>query len=655
MSLVSKITALINAGNETTGDSETNLTAVVQNLIDGYGGGTVMVPVTYNLTNVTSSNTASEVEKRQPYTSTLTPATGLVLDSVIVMMGGNDITSTAYDSGVISISRVTGTLIITATAAAAVDPITISDVDSSFRTVTEAVVAEVNDAPANSVSFIVLTDTHGSSNGQKSQNVCRYILKNSRANKLFWLGDISAVNWSLSEYETFAAPLLNCADKVYPTLGNHEYMGNANGTGLSDIYDDFLADKTLNGSPANFYYYFDDASKKVRYIVINTSDGGTDKVGNAQLTWLSSAVTVPTAEWGLVIFSHYPFDERAGSSGGVQLYSSYGDEIQAILETTNGVLLSHFCGHVHDDNTTILEPLIYEQRLEADVETGQAISIITVDLTAKTVDIKRIGVGTDISYEYDDFEDVTFYTITNNLTHTTNSNSKSRTMSGYSYTATLTADTNYDLTGAVTITMGGVDITATAYTAATQSITISSVTGNITITANPAYVEPITEYTAAWLVKDTSTTKPKFTFTSNATAAAGWPDYLAFIMCNQSTAWPTGYRNASMAYYQSRTSGWTNSKHYMKGGTETNNLPSAITSVTVNGKNYCYITITKADSDAAYALYEAALSGGQFDNGNLITMLPQKTLDASFEYWVIAQNVTADNIESIIQRLPAHT
>ena len=142
----------------------------------------------------------------------------------------------------------------------------------------------------------MLTDTHGSSNGQKSQNVCRYILKNSRANKLFWLGDISAVNWSLSEYETFAAPLLNCADKVYPTLGNHEYMGNPSGSGLSDIYDDFLADKTLNGDAEDFYYYFDDTSKKVRYIVVNTSDGGTDKVSNAQLTWLSSAVTVPTAE-----------------------------------------------------------------------------------------------------------------------------------------------------------------------------------------------------------------------------------------------------------------------------------------------------------------------------------------------------------------------
>ena len=41
MSLVSKITNLINVGNTTTGYQETNLTDVVQDLIDGYGGGEV--------------------------------------------------------------------------------------------------------------------------------------------------------------------------------------------------------------------------------------------------------------------------------------------------------------------------------------------------------------------------------------------------------------------------------------------------------------------------------------------------------------------------------------------------------------------------------------------------------------------------------------
>jgi len=72
--------------------------------------------------------------------------------------------------------------------------------------------------------------------------------------------------------------------------------------------------------------------------------------------------------------------------------------------------------------------------------------------------------------------------VTNNLTGCENSNNAATIAEGTSYTGTLTATTGYTMTGAtVTVLMGGVDVTATAYS--NGVISIANVTGNIEITA----------------------------------------------------------------------------------------------------------------------------------------------------------------------------
>ena len=75
-----------------------------------------------------------------------------------------------------------------------------------------------------------------------------------------------------------------------------------------------------------------------------------------------------------------------------------------------------------------------------------------------------------------------YQTIIKNLTGCTISNSASQVEYGESYTATISADDGKELTSVV-IKMGGVDITATAYTASSGAINISKVTGAVTITA----------------------------------------------------------------------------------------------------------------------------------------------------------------------------
>ena len=73
----------------------------------------------------------------------------------------------------------------------------------------------------------------------------------------------------------------------------------------------------------------------------------------------------------------------------------------------------------------------------------------------------------------------TQYVISNNLSNATTSNSIVLVNANASYTATITANSGYTLS-AITVTMGGTDITSSAVSG--NTITISSVTGNVVIT-----------------------------------------------------------------------------------------------------------------------------------------------------------------------------
>ena len=89
---------------------------------------------------------------------------------------------------------------------------------------------------------------------------------------------------------------------------------------------------------------------------------------------------------------------------------------------------------------------------------------------------------------------VTKYTITNNLSHATNSNSATSIAENTSYSANITANSNYKIK-TVTVTMGGVNITNTAYSSG--RISISSVTGNIVITVT---TESVTSETTRYTI-----------------------------------------------------------------------------------------------------------------------------------------------------------
>jgi hypothetical protein len=75
--------------------------------------------------------------------------------------------------------------------------------------------------------------------------------------------------------------------------------------------------------------------------------------------------------------------------------------------------------------------------------------------------------------------------VTQSLLNVTSSYVGSSIISGQAFEATLAADTGYTMAGVV-VTMGGVDVTSSAWNSGTSKVSIANVTGNIIITASAA-------------------------------------------------------------------------------------------------------------------------------------------------------------------------
>lgn len=128
-----------------------------------YQQGMAGFSVTYNLTNVTSSNMATSV--LGPYTTTLSPAAdNYSLGTVTVTMGGIDITSTSYSNGVITISNVTDEIIITASGIMLYTPVDWVD-GNKVAYIDTGYVPDINTSFAFKFTDVDWTNTPGNYSG----------------------------------------------------------------------------------------------------------------------------------------------------------------------------------------------------------------------------------------------------------------------------------------------------------------------------------------------------------------------------------------------------------------------------------------------------------------------------------------------------------
>ena len=117
----------------------------------------------------------------------------------------------------------------------------------------------------------------------------------------------------------------------------------------------------------------------------------------------------------------------------------------------------------------------------------------------------------------------TMYSVTNVLTHVSNSNiAVTSVEENDSYAASLGIQTGYTMSSVV-ITMGGIDVTSTAYDPDTRAISIAAATGNIVITAvaimTPSSITAV--YTQSGTVYDTDSLD---SLKANLVVTANYPD-----------------------------------------------------------------------------------------------------------------------------------
>lgn len=112
-------------------------------------------------------------------------------------------------------------------------------------------------------------------------------------------------------------------------------------------------------------------------------------------------------------------------------------------------------------------------------KTGTSEKALVVDERTTSVDLDTFFAAVTTC---DTFGGSTLATVVNSLTHVTNSNKAGSAVIGGTYSGVLTADEGYTLAN-VTVVMNGQDVTSSAWTSGTSTISIASVTGNIVIAA----------------------------------------------------------------------------------------------------------------------------------------------------------------------------
>ena len=322
------------------------------------------------------------------------------------------------------------------------------------------------------------------------------------------------------------------------TPGNHDtatYGYAQNG--------EYLSQGVTNGLIGT-YRYVDFTAKKVRVICLNTAEvegltvsgqSGTERMTGTQLQWFADSLDLSAksdaANWGIVILSHHPLDWGSILPAANCLYSYLTGANYSV--THNGVAVSknfsgknaakiicQFHGHVHgfrvdnirygsvgnlktmDVKRIAIPNACFGRNNEYGENTGvdsngiefgeetsydkvdgtaqnTAFCLISIDLDKEVIYADCYGAGYDRVISYAEKVIVT-YTITNNLTNATTSNSTSNVIDGSAYSASIIANSGYEVSS-IKVTMGGIDITSSAVNG--NNINIANVTGNIIITA----------------------------------------------------------------------------------------------------------------------------------------------------------------------------
>jgi len=219
--------------------------------------------------------------------------------------------------------------------------------------------------------------------------------------------------------------------KFCRAVGNHDGYWNNNGTKgyytRDQIYELFLraegAAQNKHFGEDGTYYYVDEITSKIRFVVMNTNGGS---VNDAQIAWLQSTVlSFSESGWAAVFISHQPISNHYHAN------VSNSAEVITALQDAGVEVIGWFSGHIHrdrmythiavgssdtaegtdgeslgftqvtitSDNTGIAYDAATKHTVAND-DQSHAIDFVTINRSTRTVHLTRLGIGNDRSYTY---------------------------------------------------------------------------------------------------------------------------------------------------------------------------------------------------------------------------------------------------------------
>lgn len=240
--------------------------------------------------------------------------------------------------------------------------------------------------------------------------------------------------------------------------------------------------------------------------------GGDYNTGADLKTILDSYVAGTTAS--ITVNSSYALNESPSGyptySSGKLVYNYSGKNVAKIIANIHGHVHTNAYGNMDGSNILRMSTpntCFYLNKTESYPDNGDytissaeaaklvktantakdtSVTFYCFDLDKETVTAFGYGANTDRVASY---KDAVVYTVSYSLTSVASSNSANKAVEGSSFTTTLTG-TGGAIIKTVKVTMGGTDITSTAYKDGV--VTISNVTGNIAITATAEVELPYT-------------------------------------------------------------------------------------------------------------------------------------------------------------------
>lgn len=328
-------------------------------------------------------------------------------------------------------------------------------------------------AGKDGVSFALITDIHWDQNEHHTGAILEKVLFECSIPYFFNAGDlvsghglcpqeelyeeITAYRQSFAKIESKCLIVLGNHDTAYSTFDAPVYY--AENAPMQRFYEYYFRPATQYAgrifSPDGTYYYADDNSHNVRYIVLNSHDIVSEEItqeGHAkhnrmrnygflqtQIDWLvNEALQVPNSDWFVVVCSHAGriilTDENEPNEYNYSLvtkiFKAFNDHTKFEGEETHeqswrnakvsvdftgkgGNFVAWFSGHSHADNIRKYEGITFvETTTDASyvawkktpgirgTTNEHAFDVFTIDKTAKKVYATRFGKGEDRTFEF---------------------------------------------------------------------------------------------------------------------------------------------------------------------------------------------------------------------------------------------------------------